>query len=68
MVASQQVIAVATVFAASASGFAALSWKARKPRESLMPGMLPTLPVMLICGAVAILSFLTLINLLGPQL
>jgi thiamine transporter ThiT len=53
------------VFLAAALVIAFVALKDRRPRESLSPSMIPTIPVMLVSGIVAMLSLVHLLNLLG---
>ena len=56
IIASQQFIVTGAVFLAAAASFAGLGWKDRRPRESLDPPLIPTTPLMLLAGIVALLA------------
>jgi amino acid transporter len=53
------------VFLAASSAIGWVIWRDKKPRESLSPGLVPTLPVMMFSGIVALLALVHLVNLLG---
>jgi hypothetical protein len=53
---SQQFIMTGAVFLAAAASFAGLGWKDRRPRESLDPPLIPTTPLMLVAGIIALLA------------
>jgi amino acid transporter len=55
------------VFLAAAAVIAFVTWNDRRPRDSLAPSLVPTIPVMLFSGIVALLSLVHLLNLLGLQ-
>lgn len=63
IVVSQPFIITGLVFLAAAGSFAGLAIKDRRPRESLDPSMIPTIPLMLIAGLVAMVAFVILVNL-----
>jgi hypothetical protein len=62
---SQQVIITILVFLAAVGSAAWLAIHDRRPRESLTPSLLPTIPLMLVCGLIAILAVVHLVNLIG---
>jgi hypothetical protein len=37
----------------------------KRPRKDLNPRLIPTTPVMIVCGFVALLAFIHLVNLVG---
>ncbi len=47
----------------AATGF--LSWLERRPRTTLTPRLIPTTPLMLISGFIALLALVHLVNLYG---
>jgi hypothetical protein len=53
------------IFLASAAAIAYLAIKDRKPRESLDPPLIPTVPLLLVLTVVALLALVHDINLLG---
>jgi hypothetical protein len=53
------------VFLAAASMIGWVIWRDKKPRDSLSPGLVPTLPVMMFSGIVALLALVHLVNLFG---
>jgi hypothetical protein len=53
------------VFLTSAGVIGLVAWKDRRPRDSLSPSLIPTLPVMMFSGIVALLAMVHLVNLLG---
>ena len=55
------------VFLISAAVVGYMSWLERQPRKSLQPRMIPTLPVILIFGFIAILALVHLANMYGIQ-
>jgi len=42
-----------------------LSWLERRPRTSLTPRMIPTTPVLMVFGSIALLALVHLVNLYG---
>lgn len=63
---SQPFIVTAVVFLTAVSSFAGLALKDRKPRESLQPSLVPTIPLMLLSGVVAMVALAILITVLKP--
>jgi hypothetical protein len=53
------------VFLAAVGVIGWVIWRDKKPRDSLSPGLVPTLPVMMFSGIVALLALVHLVNLLG---
>ena len=53
------------VFVACASAIVGLILYERKPRQSLNPKMLPSMPLLMVIGIVALLMLVHLVNLLG---
>ncbi len=64
---SQQFIVTALVFAAALGSGVGLALYDRRPRESLSPPMLPTIPLLLISGLIALLALVHLVNLFGVK-
>jgi hypothetical protein len=64
---TQQFIITLLVLLAAVAGGVGLSIYERRPRESLTPSLLPAIPLMLICGLIAILSIVHLLNLIGVK-
>lgn len=60
-----QFLATFGIFAAAVGTITVLAVKERKPRQHLSPSLLPSTPVMLFAGIIAMLSLVHLINLLG---
>jgi hypothetical protein len=56
------------VFLAAAGSFAGLTIWDRRPRESLNPPLLPTIPMLFITGTVAFLALVLLVHEIGAQL
>lgn len=53
------------IFLAAGGVVGYVSWLERRPRKSLTPRLLPTTPVILIFGFIAILALVHLANLYG---
>ncbi|MBL8791389.1 MAG: hypothetical protein JNM45_12920 [Rhizobiales bacterium] len=53
------------LFAASVAGLGSLAWLEKRPRDKLQPRLLPTTPLMLVAGFVALLALVHLVNLAG---
>ena len=53
------------ILAASASVVGFMSWLERRPRKSLTPRLIPTTPVILTFGFVALLALVHLANIYG---
>jgi amino acid transporter len=53
------------VFLGSAAGVGLIAWQDKKPRQTLTPSMIPTVPAMLALGIVALLALVHLVNLFG---
>ncbi len=64
VVISQPFIVTSAVFLAALGSFASLAIKDRRPRESLDTPMLPTIPLMLLSGIVAMMALAVLFGLL----
>jgi hypothetical protein len=64
---SQQFIITSLVFATAVGSGIGLALYDRRPRESLTPPMLPTIPLLLISGLVALLALVHLVNLFGVK-
>jgi hypothetical protein len=62
---SPQLIITLLVFVAAVFVIARMVVLERRPRNSLNPPLVPTTPVMLVSGFVAILALIHLINLIG---
>ena len=62
---SQPFIITLLVLLAAAGSFAGLSIKDRRPRASLTPSLIPTIPLMFLAGFVAIVALVILLNLPG---
>ena len=62
---SPQFIITLLVFVAALMLIARMVVLEKRPRNSLNPPLLPTTPVMLVSGFVAILALIHLINLIG---
>ena len=60
-----QFILTVLVFAAALALIARMVILERRPRDNLNPSLLPTTPVIIACGFVAILALVHLINLAG---
>lgn len=43
-----------------------LIWQEKRPRKHLMPSMLPTTPVLLLCAIVIMLTAVHLIHIIAP--
>lgn len=52
-------------FLLSAAVVGYMSWLERQPRTKLTPRLIPTLPVILIFGFIAILALVHLVNMYG---
>lgn len=61
---SQPFIVTSAVFLAAAGSFAGLAIKDRRPRESLDTPLMPTIPLMLVSGSVAMVALAVLLGLL----
>ena len=61
---SQPFIVTSAVFLAAAGSFAGLAIKDRRPRESLDTPMIPTIPLMLLSGIVAMMALAVMFGLL----
>lgn len=64
---SQSFIVTALVFVVAVGGGVGLAFYDRRPRESLNPPMLPTIPLLLISGLVALLALVHLVNMFGVK-
>jgi hypothetical protein len=53
------------VFLAAVGSGIGLAIYDRRPRESLTPSMIPVIPLMLVCGLIALLAVVHLVNLFG---
>lgn len=53
------------VFTASLAGVGTLAWLEKRPRDSLSPRLLPTTPLMMAAGFVALMALVHLVNLAG---
>ena len=53
------------VFLLSAAVIGLLSWLERRPRKSLNPPLIPTTPVLILFGFIALLALVHLANLYG---
>ena len=53
------------VFLFSAAVIGLLSWLERRPRKSLNPPLIPTTPVLILFGFIALLALVHLANLYG---
>lgn len=62
-----QLILTVVVFAAALALIARMVILERRPRDNLNPSLLPTTPVIIAGGFVAILALVHLINLVGVQ-
>jgi hypothetical protein len=62
---SQPFIITSAVFLAAAGSFAGLAIKDRRPRKSLTPSLLPTIPLMLLTGIVAMVALAAIFGVLG---
>jgi hypothetical protein len=62
---SQQFIITALVLLAALGSVVGLVVYDRRPRESLNPPMLPSIPLMLLSGLIGILAIVHLVNLFG---
>jgi hypothetical protein len=65
---SQPFMLTLAVFFASVGSFVTLSLKDRKPRESLTPPLLPTIPLLLLSGGLAVGAFIVLMQGLKASL
>ena len=61
---SQPFIVTSAVFLAAAGSFAGLAIKDRRPRESLDTPLIPTIPLMLLSGIVAMMALAVMFGLL----
>lgn len=64
---SQSFIVTTLVFAVAVGGGVGLALYDRRPRESLSPPMLPTIPLLLISGLIALLALVHLVNMFGVK-
>jgi amino acid transporter len=64
---SHKLIAVIVVFLAASGSFAGLAIKDRRPRESLDTPLIPTTPLLLLSGVVALVALVILVNLAGAH-
>lgn len=62
---SSQFIVTAAIFAAALVVISILAWRERRPRETLNPPLLPSTPILLLAGIVAMLALVHLMNLAG---
>jgi hypothetical protein len=62
---SQPFVITGLVFLGAVGSFVGLAIKDRRPRESLDPSLIPTIPLMLLTGLVAMVAFVILVNLPG---
>jgi hypothetical protein len=62
---SQAFIVTGLVLLGAVGSFAGLAIKDRRPRESFDPSLIPTIPLMLLAGLVAMVAFVILLNLPG---
>jgi amino acid transporter len=62
---SQQFIITILVLVAAIGSAIGLAIYDNRPRESLNPSMVPAIPLMLVCGLIAILALVHLVNLFG---
>lgn len=53
------------VLVASVAVVGFVSWLERRPRTSLAPRMIPTTPVLMVFGFIALLALVHLVNLYG---
>ena len=60
-----EILITLAVFIAAGAVIAYMSWLERQPRKSLEPRLLPTIPVVLVFGFIAILALVHLVNLVG---
>jgi hypothetical protein len=60
---SQPFMITAAILLAAIGSFAGLAIKDRRPRESLDPSMIPTIPLMLLAGLIAMVALVVLLNL-----
>ena len=61
---SQPFIVTSAVFLTAAASFAGLAIKDRRPRESLDTPLIPTIPLMLLSGIVAMMALAVMVGLL----
>jgi hypothetical protein len=61
---SQPFIVTSAVFLTAAASFAGLAIKDRRPRESLDTPLIPTIPLMLLSGIVAMMALTVMVGLL----
>jgi hypothetical protein len=61
---SQPFIVTSAVFLTAVASFAGLAIKDRRPRESLDTPLIPTIPLMLLSGIVAMMAFAIMMGLL----
>ncbi len=64
---ANEITITAVIAAASVLTVAALAWREKRVRTSLDPSLLPSTPIMLFAGVVAILSIVHMLNLFGIQ-
>jgi amino acid transporter len=64
---SQSFIVTALVFVVSVGSGVGFALYDRRPRESLSPPLLPTIPLLLISGLIALLALVHLVNLFGVK-
>jgi hypothetical protein len=60
---SQPFMVTAAILLAAVGSFAGLAIRDRRPRESLNPSLIPTIPLMLLAGLVAMVALVVLLNL-----
>jgi uncharacterized iron-regulated membrane protein len=65
MVSSPEFWITLGVFLLSAAAIGFLSWLERRPRTSLNPRLIPTTPVIIVFGFIALLALVHLANLYG---
>jgi hypothetical protein len=62
---SSEMLITLSIFAAAAATVAAMVILERRPRVDLTPRLIPTTPILLISGFIALLAFIHVVNLLG---
>lgn len=62
---SENFLVTAGIAVAALAMVAFLAWRDRRPRTDLRTSLIPTVPVMLFSGIVALLAIVHLVNLLG---
>jgi hypothetical protein len=60
---SQPFMVTAAILLAAIGSFAGLAIKDRRPCESLDPSLIPTIPLMLFAGLIAMVALVVLLNL-----